>query len=815
MRLTVVFFYTLVASVALSSAHAQFEPNVPWAIQETIATEASVEIRLQAARMLVEPHTGGVFRVEVGRGEGPSLVRESASVIDTPEVGPASFRVEQRPEEILVITKDATLGLNKETGAIRLEDAQGSPFLSGLRFCWKASKEGGLNIILPANAPKTSFYGLGEKTGPLDKLGQRYTMWNTDAFGYDASTDPLYQSHPFFIMLDEESKATGLFLDAPSPSKFDFAQTTEADVQIATFEQAVRFYLIPGPFIKDVVRRYTALTGRMPMPPVWAMGHMISKLGWNPAKEVPEVAERARKERIPTDALWLDLYYMDNYKSFTWNNATFENFPGFLEALHSQGYRTVGIIHPAIKLDPSYWVYQEGLRRDAFVRYADSSVYLGRLWPGTSVWPDFTRQDVREWWGSLYGPLLEAGMDGFWNDMNEPSVFDPHTFDNACKTFPPDVVFYDNGHYSPHATLHNAYGMLMAKASYEGIQRLMPNKRPFLLSRAGFPGVQRYAAAWTGDNASSFAYLNLQNPMLLNMGLSGLAFLGADIGGFAGSVTPELLVRWYEAATFMPLMREHADQFALPQEPWAFGEPYTSIIRKHIELRYALLPYLYSLFYEAHTTGIPILRPLVMEYQDDPSVRNLSNEFLVGEHLLVAPILDPGVIGRSLYLPKGSWYTLGSKEVRLGGRWTFADGPLDKLPVFVKEGAVLSMVEPGANTIGLLEKPIRLDIYPLRKPSSRAVSRVVLDDGTSRQAKRQIFQFTQKAHTSGFVLDIERSGSCLYNHPSFEVRVYGEAPSSVIVDGKSYSISLAGNECSFSLPSEASMVEVVYGSDFR
>jgi alpha-glucosidase len=262
-------------------------------------------------------------------------------------------------------------------------------------------------------------------------------------------------------------------------------------------------------------------------------------------------------------------------------------------------------------------------------------------------------------------------------------------------------------------------------------------------------------------------------------------------------------------------MRVHADQFSLPQEPWAFGEPYTSIIRKHIELRYALLPYLYSLFYEAHTTGIPILRPLVMEYQDDPSVRNLSNEFLVGEYLLVAPILDPGVIERSVYLPKGSWYALESKEVHLGGRWTFAHGPLDKLPVFVKEGAVLSMVEPGANTIGLLEKPIRLDIYPLRGSSSRAVSRIVLDDGTSRQAERQIFQFTQKARASGFVLDIERSGDFMYNHPSFEVRVYGETPSSVIVDGKGYSISLIENGCSFSLTSETNRVEIVYGSDFR
>jgi alpha-glucosidase len=765
--------------------------------------------------MRIEPLTGGVFRVEVGRGDSPPVVQESVSVIDTPEVGPASFRVEQQPEEILVIAKNVTLALNKETGAIRLEDAQGPPFLSGLRFYWKASQEGGLKIILPAHAPQTSFYGLGEKTGPLDKLGQRYALWNTDASGYDASTDPLYQSHPFFIMLDEESKATGFFLDISSPSKFDFAQTDETSVQIATLEQAVRFYLIPGPFMKDVVRRYTALTGRIPMPPVWAIGHMISKLGWNPAKEIPEVAERARKERIPTDALWLDLYYMDSYKSFTWNNATFKDLPGFLGSLHSQGYRAVGIIHPAIKLDPGYWVYQEGLRRDAFVRYADGSVYLGRLWPGTSVWPDFTRQDVREWWGSLYGPLVEAGMDGFWNDMNEPSVFDPHSFNNACKTFPSGVVFYDNGRYSPHITLHNAYGMLMAKASYEGIQRLMPNKRPFLLSRAGLPGIQRYAAVWTGDNASSFAHLNLQNPMLLNMGLSGLAFSGADVGGFAGSVTPELLVRWYEAATFMPLMREHADQFALPQEPWAFGEPYTSIIRKHIELRYALLPYLYSLFYEAHTTGSPILRPLVMEYQDDPSVRNLSNEFLVGEYLLVAPVLEPGVIGRSVYLPKGRWYSLNSKEYHLGGQWTFSPGPLDRLPIFVKEGAVLSMVEPGANTIGLFEKPIRLDIYPLLGASSRAVSRLVLDDGTSLQTKRQILQFTQKAHTSGFVLDIERSGDWLYKHPYFEARVYGEAPFSVIVDGKACSTSPIESGWSFSLPSGASRVEIVYGSNFR
>jgi alpha-glucosidase len=399
--------------------------------------------------------------------------------------------------------------------------------------------------------------------------------------------------------------------------------------------------------------------------------------------------------------------------------------------------------------------------------------------------------------------------------MNEPSIFNPHTFNNACKTFPPDVVLYDHGRYTPHGQIHNAYGMLMARASYEGISRLMPGKRPFLLSRAGFSGIQRYAAVWTGDNTSSFAHLSLQHPMLLNMGLSGLAFSGADIGGFAGSVTPELLVKWYAAATFMPLMREHADQFALPQEPWAFGEPYTSMIRSLIELRYRLLPYLYAIFYEAHTTGVPVLRPLVMEYQDDPSVRNIADEFLVGEHLLIAPVLEEKAQGRSVYLPQGVWYELGSKGIHQGSQWIYRNAPLGTLPVFVKEGAVIASVEPNANTVGLLEKPIKLDIYPLKRPLE-AESRLVLDDGVSLQEdSRQTFRFIQRVSPSGIILDIESSGSPFYRHADFRVHVYGESPNYTKVDGKNVALSFTEDGFDFSLPANSRRVDIGFGLNLR
>ena len=331
-----------------------------------------------------------------------------------------------------------------------------------------------------------------------------------------------------------------------------------------------------------------------------------------------------------------------------------------------------------------------------------------------------------------------------------------------------------------------------------------------MLSRAGFSGIQRYAAVWTGDNTSSFAHLGLQNPMLLNMGLSGLAFSGADIGGFAGSATPELLVRWYAASSFVPLMREHADQFALPQEPWAYGEPYTSMIRQSIELRYKFLPYLYSIFYVAHTTGLPVLRPLVMEYQQDPEVRGLAGEFLVGDQLLVAPVSEPGAIGKSVYLPQGTWYGLGSSATFQGGQWAYREAPLGALPVFVKEGAVLPTVEGAENTVGLLQKPMGLEVYPLRSALC-SESLLVLDDGESMEEDQgQVFRWIQEATPSGIALRIERSGMPLYAHADFKVHVYGEMPKRIAVDGKLTTPVPTDPGFIFSLPANAHRVELVF-----
>lgn len=808
MRLFMAFLCALMGLSFAAPLKAASKSSSLGSVLRTSSTENRVELVLERASLLVEPLSDGLFRVHLQVKN--TTPQQSYAVQNQQGQKNQGVNIHEDGARIVLENAPTCLEIDKQTATLTLKDTQGNPEVSGLSFMgWEAQKGLWTGFTFPCEE-KASFFGLGEKTGPLDKAHQTLTMWNTDASGYDVSTDPLYQSHPFLILLTPQARAVGFFLDSPALSKFALNAKNSLHVSVAHASQGLTLYLIPGPSVKEVVTRYTALTGRIPMPPIWAIGHMISRLAWNPAQEIPEVAARARQERIPLDALWLDMYYMDAYKVFTWNQATFPDFPAFLRNLHNQGFHTVGIIHPAIKIDPAYWVYQEGLERDAFVKRQDGSLYQGRLWPGTSVWPDFTRQDVREWWGGLYKGLIDAGLDGFWNDMNEPSVFDPHTFDNALKTFPEDVVLDDNGRHTPHIQIHNAYGMLMAKASYDGIASLMGGKRPFLLSRSGFPGIQRYAAVWTGDNTSSFDHLSLQNPMLLNMGLSGLAFSGADIGGFAGSATPELLVKWYAASTFVPLMREHADQFALPQEPWAFGEPYTSMIRKNIELRYRLLPYLYSLFYTAHTTGLPVLRPLVMEYPQDPAVRALSEEFLVGEYLLVAPVTEPQALYKNVYLPQGIWYDLESRGTHQGGQWVYKEAPLGVLPAFVKEGAVLPSVELQENTIGLLEKPMRLDVYPL-KNSLRSESVLVIDDGVSLQeSDRQVFRFIQQVNPSGITLDIERSGTSLYAHSSFRVHVYGETPEKIRIDGQPVFPLAADEGFEFSLPASAQRAEIVF-----
>src|SRR5215213_10395763 len=562
-----------------------------------------------------------------------------------------------------------------------------------------------------------TYYGLGEKAGvTLSRDTQQFVMWNTDTYGYPRGLDPIYQSIGFYIALRHVKSppaltaggdtftrrrgyAYGLFLDNTSRTYFDLGKTDPARVTFGAASGELNYYVFTGGRERspgNLLRDYTDLTGRAPLPPLWALGNQQSRWSYYPETRVREVARGFRQSLIPADVIYLDIDYMDGFRVFTWNRQHFPDPSKMIADLRAEGFRVVLIVDPGVKVDPNYFAYREGQAGGHFVRNADGSELHASVWPGVCAFPDFTDPKAREWFGSLYRKNLDEGVAGFWNDMNEPGVFlsdetpKPDVYHHPMKTFPLDARHAGDGAPGTHARYHNVYGMQMARATFEGLKRLRPDARPFVLTRAGYAGVQRYSAVWTGDNVASWDHLRLSIPMLLNLGVSGLALVGADVGGFSGNPTPELYARWLQAAALTPFLRSHSEAGSNPHEPYSYGEEFTKVNRASVELRYRLLPYLYSLFEEHRRTGAPPMRPLWFQYPADSRTYTVEDEYLVGRDLLVAPVVRESATKRGVYFPGGdNWVDWWTGKTYEGGREAEIDAPLDRLPLFARAGAVI------------------------------------------------------------------------------------------------------------------------------
>jgi alpha-glucosidase len=522
------------------------------------------------------------------------------------------------------------------------------------------------------------YFGCGERTGGLDKTASHQVFWNVDPpSAHTPSLNNLYTSVPFVLALDR-GQAWGIFVDNPGRVEFDLAREDSQRAWFATTSGDLVYYVFAGPTPRDVVARYTELTGRIPLPPLWALGYHQSRWGYRSADELRDLAREFRRRDLPCDALYLDIDYMDGYRVFTWDRERFPDLPGLVADLGAQGFRVVTIVDPGVKVDEDYAVYVEGRDAGYYCKTSLGAEYRNVVWPGLCAFPDFTATEVRAWWGASHAPLLDAGVAGIWCDMNEPTVFIP-----TAATMPPDVVHLGDENARLHAQVHNLYGSLMARATREGAERLQPDRRPFVISRSGYAGLQRHALHWTGDNSSWWEHLAMSIPQLQNLGLAGLAWVGVDIGGFAGDATGELLARWTELGIFQPFCRNHSERGSHPQEPWAFGERYEAVIRDMLKLRQRLIPYLYSVFEECHRTGAPIMRPLLYAFPDDEVTYAVEDEFLLGDGLLVAPIARPGVEHRHVYLPRAVWYHLWSGERFDGPAHVLAHAPLGQPAVYV------------------------------------------------------------------------------------------------------------------------------------
>lgn len=566
-------------------------------------------------------------------------------------------------------------------------------------------------IVVRREMPQDEhYYGFGQKVGYLDKRGRKMQMWTTDDPNHTPTTDPLYQTIPFFIAL-RQGQAHGLFVDCAARSWFDMGSMDPATTYTVEVHSPVYdAYVFAGPRMADITGRYTELTGRMEMPPLWSLGFHQCRWSYFPESKIRDLARNFRERQIPCDVLWLDIDYMDGYRVFTWDRERFPHPEKLIGDLADDGFRLVTIIDPGVKVDPNYFVYQQGMAQNLFIKNPDGSVHVGEVWPGKSVYPDWLKPETRAWWADLHKEhYFDKGVAGIWNDMNEPASF----IANAAgeRTIPHDVLQGEDGRQVPHKDVHNLFGFGMNQACHLAFRQHLPEKRPFILTRSGYAGIQRYAAVWMGDNHSWWEHIIQHMTVCAGMGLSGVPFVGTDVGGFSAHANGEMVARWIALGAFTPFFRMHAAAGTRDQEPWSFGAEVEAICRKYINLRYRLLPFFYTLMEEAHRTGLPILRPLVMEYQDDPETYGLSDQVLAGRDVLVAPVYQPGMTRRMVYLPAGTWYDFWTGQPYEGKQYIVAEAPLDVMPLYVRAGAVLPMGPEMPHTGAVPMDTLTLHVY--------------------------------------------------------------------------------------------------------
>ena len=772
-------------SAAPALAVAQQAPGAPAAA--ATARVDGIELRLGRALMRVTALADDMIRVRIAPD---GVLPEDASWAVLPGMRMGRVAVAPLADEGSVGFRTAQLVVRVDRRSLRLvvEDSAGRVVSSDAA---PLSTEGAAFTIRKTLPQAEHFFGLGDKAGPLDRRGQAFANWTTDAYHYQESTDPLYKAVPFFVGVGGAGGSYGLLLDTSWRSWFDFGRRDPATLAFGAEDGPINYYLIHGPSTARVVQRYAELTGRPPLPPLWALGFQQSRWSYMSADEVRAIAARFRAERIPADVIWLDIDYQDRNRPFTVNRTTFPDLAGLAGDLRRDGFRLVAItdLHIAHAPGENYSPYDGGAAGGHFVRNADGSTYVGPVWPGPSVFPDFTRAATRAWWGGLYRDFMAAGISGFWNDMNEPAVFQTPT-----KTMPPVVVHrIEEPGFAPrdasHAEIHNIYGMQNSRATYEGMLRLAPDERPFVMTRASAAGGQRYAVTWTGDNSATWNHLKLAVAQLLNLGMSGFAYSGADVGGFVGSPEPDLLTRWIQIGAFTPIFRDHSAMGTAPQEPWVHGPEQVAIRRRFIEERYRLMPYIYALADENARTGAPLMRPVFYDYpQAIAAPCDQSMAFLLGARLLVAPPPDPeSAAPYDVCLPAGRWYDYwtGAEPVTtpLPANPTEPNGPpqrvvretprLDRLPVFVRAGAIIPRQPLVQSTAETPQGPLTLAIYP----GEDCHGTLYADDGHSLAYRRRAFlrqEISCSADAAGVTLSFgARSGSF---HPwwtSMEVVVHG------------------------------------------
>ncbi|MDU7955556.1 MAG: glycoside hydrolase family 31 protein [Clostridium perfringens] len=659
----------------------------------------NIDIYFSNMKITLTMFENDIVKVFIGDKYEESI--STNGVVDNLEKG--EFIVEEDSNFVIIKGTKVLTFVDKNTTEISFKDLDGNIINEDFQPSFKDEKG---NVYISKVNDCLAYYGLGEKGGDLNKKGCYTENFNTDDPETDDDSITYYKTIPFYVALKEEA-TYGIFFDNSFRSYFDMGKERGDRIFFGAIGGQIQYYFIPGENIKEVVKNYTALTGRMEMPPLWSLGYQQCRFSYFSQEEVRELVKNFEEKDIPLDVVYLDIDYMDGFRVMTFKTPNFDDAAGLISDLKEKGIRTITIIDPGVKVDEEYDVFKRGKEGNHFTKKLDGEIFIGAVWPGDSAFPDFSNKDCREWWKSeLKKFISEHGMDGIWNDMNEPCVFN-----NDHKTMLETCLHNSDNGVIEHKEFHNRYGFEMSRCSKEAQEELHPNERGFSMTRATYAGGQRYSSVWTGDNMSLWSQMRMSISMNANLGISGFSFVGNDVSGFGLDSSEELFIRWMEMGPFIPIFRNHSNMYTRRQEPWAFGPRAEKIAKKSIELRYELLPYIYDLYYISHKEGLPIFRPMIMEYEKDMNLLNMREQFMLGENMLVAPVLYEGERSKTVYLPKGSWFNYFTREKLQGGKWYKLPCELDEILVFVKEGAIIPTYNKKFRNVKERPKNILLKVF--------------------------------------------------------------------------------------------------------
>lgn len=681
-----------------------------------------LEGETSAEKFRVLLYGDGIFRISLTRHN--ELESFSYAVVAEPQ--PVAFTLEEHADQLVLKTSTVHLVMSRAPLRFSFYNDKGQ-LINADDPAFGTSWNGEQVTAYKTLQPGERFIGLGEKTGPLDRRGNGYTNWNTDAFAYGSGADPLYSTLPFYIGIHQQL-AYGIFFDNTHKSYFNFGASNNRFSSFAADGGEMNYYVMYAPSVAEILEQYTLLTGRTPIPPKWSIGYQQCRYSYYPDKEVMSIARHFREKEIPADVIVLDIHYMQDYKIFSWHEKNFSAPKKLIDDLKAMGFEVVLMCDPGIKVEQGYQAYEDGVREDVFIKYPDGSYYTGQVWPGWCHFPDFTNPKTRKWWKEQFKSYIDLGVLGFWNDMNEIATWG--------NMLPENVEFDFEGEKASMRRGRNIYGFQMARSTYEGTVSLLGNKRPFNLTRSSYSGIQRYAAVWTGDNVAYDEHMILGVRLVNSMGLAGVAFAGYDVGGFVGNADSKLFARWVSIGAFSPFFRGHSMINSRDSEPWSYGEEVEQIARNFIRFRYQMMPYLYSLFFDAAKTGMPVQRSLAINYTHDYKIYDgqFQNQYLFGPSFLVAPVESNKEFVK-VYLPEGDWFDLYTGKKFSGHSEMIVECPVHRLPVYIKAGAIIPMEKAMAHTG---EKSDTLDLHIYRDVNNTSFT-LYQDDGISFDYQKGVF----------------------------------------------------------------------------